>query len=174
MHNGRLTTMLDAVLWYRADNPDRSDDNLDGAVPAQVPEEQLGNLVEFLSHGLTDPRVAAETFPFDRPTLHGGALPALGFANPSTLQWPALEGVRRFNLYRGTLEGLRSGGRYGTCLSHDDPGPVGTGFLDTERPPPGDGFFYLKSVIDRSGAERGLGTDSAGVPRSVPVSCPAP
>ena len=174
MHNGRLTTMLDAVLWYRADNPDRSDDNLDGAVPTQVPEEQLGNLVDFLTHGLTDPRVAAETFPFDRPTLHGGALPVLTFAGHDEVRWPWLEGVQRSNVYRGSLESLRSGGGYGTCLPLDDPGPAGTGFMDMDSPPPGNGFFYLKSVIDRSGTERGLGRDGAGVPRTVLVSCPAP
>ncbi|HEX5042908.1 MAG TPA: cytochrome c peroxidase [Candidatus Polarisedimenticolaceae bacterium] len=173
MHNGRLTTMLDAVLWYRADNPDRSDDNLDGAVPTQVPEEQLGNLVDFLTHGLTDPRVAAETFPFDRPALHGGALPRLAFASATTLQWPPLAGVRRYNLYRGTLQALRTGGGDARCVTDPQVGASNT-FQDTAVPEPGEGFFYLKAVVDGTGAERGLGTNSAGVPRTVPLTCPEP
>ncbi len=170
MHNGRLTTLEDAVLWYREVNPDRFDDNLDGTLPVVVAPEQLPNLMDFLIHGLTDPRVAAETFPFDRPTLHGGALPLLDFGSHDQLQWPALEGVQRFHVYRGSLENLRSGGGYGSCTGT---GPATT-FQDTEEPAPGEGFFYLKSVLDRTGTERGLGTDSAGVPRTVLVSCPAP
>jgi len=170
MHNGRLGTLTDAVLWYREVNPDRSDDFLDVTLPVIVPPEQLGSLMDFLVHGLTDPRVAAETFPFDRPTLHGGALPVLAFSSPSTLQWPVLEGVQRSNLYRGSLQSLRTGGGYGTCAGV----AIDPAFQDAEAPEPGQGFIYLKSVVDRSGAERGLGTDGAGVPRTVLVSCPAP
>ena len=47
-------------------------------------------------------------------------------------------------------------------------------FEDAELPAPGEGFFYLKSVIDGTGAERGLGADGSGVPRSVLVPCPPP
>jgi hypothetical protein len=126
--------------------------------------------MDFLIHGLTDPRVAAETSPFDRPTLHGGALPVLAFSSASTLQWPVLEGVQRSNLYRGACR---------ACAAAAATGPVRAvaidpAFQDAEAPEPGQGFFYLKSVVDRSGAERGLGTDGAGVPRTVLVSCPGP
>jgi len=174
MHNGRIGTLSDAVLWYRPINRARFTDNLDLALPVGVPPDQLPALLEFLNHGLTDPRVAAETFPFDKPTLHAGALPVLDFANASTLQWPVLQGVQRYNVYRGTLQGLRSGTGYGDCASAADPNVSDTQLLDGEVPDPGDGFFYLKSVIDRTGAERGLGTDSVGVPRSVLLPCPAP
>jgi len=34
-----------------------------------IPPNQVANLVDFLQNGLTDPRVANETFPFDRPQL---------------------------------------------------------------------------------------------------------
>lgn len=174
MHNGRLTTMTEAVLWYRASNPDRFEDNLDVALPVEVPPVALSSLVDFLTNGLTDPRVAAETFPFDRPTLHGGALPLLDFASHATLQWPALEGVQRYQVYRGSLASLRGGGGYGACASAGEADPTDTVFQDAEDPGEGQGFFYLKSVLDGSGAERGLGTDGAGVPRTVLVSCPPP
>jgi len=168
MHNGRLSTMTDAVLWYRPDNPDRSEDHLDVTLPIPVPPEQLDNVVDFLTHGLTDPRVAAETFPFDRPTLHGGALATLDFVSHDLLQWPALEGARRYNVYRGTLEAVRTGVNDATCVSVADPDHLDTEFLDAESPAPGEGFFYLKSVIDDSGTERGL------EPRTVLVRCPSP
>jgi len=35
-----------------------------------IPPNQVVNLVDFLQNGLTDPRVANETFPFDRPQLY--------------------------------------------------------------------------------------------------------
>ncbi|HEX5042910.1 MAG TPA: cytochrome c peroxidase [Candidatus Polarisedimenticolaceae bacterium] len=174
MHSGRILTMNDAVLWYRPNNPARFTDNLDPALPVGVPPDQLPALLDFLTNGLTDPRVAAETFPFDRPTLHAGALPRLDFASASTLQWPALAGVQRYGVYRGTLAGLRSGAGYGDCVASADPDVTDTQLVDGEVPDAGDGFFYLKSVVDGSGAERGLGTDSTGTPRSVLVGCPAP
>jgi len=39
------------------------------------------DVVDFIRNALTDPRVAAETFPFDRPTLHSELVPA----NPELL-----------------------------------------------------------------------------------------
>ncbi len=170
MHNGRIATMNDAVLWYAPNNPARFTDNLDLALPVGVPPQVLPALLDFLSNGLTDPRVAAESFPFDRPTLHGGALPRLDFINPATVTWPTLDGVQRSNVYRGDLQSLRDGNGYGSCAGVE----TDTTFLDAEVPDPGAGFFYLKSVIDRTGAERGVGTDSAGTPRAILVSCPAP
>src|SRR5262245_54798692 len=37
MHNGRIVTMDDAVLWYRTGNPQRSADNLDPILPVNLP-----------------------------------------------------------------------------------------------------------------------------------------
>lgn len=170
MHNGRITGMNNAVLWYAPNNPARFTDNLDLALPVGVPPQVMPALLDFLTNALTDPRVAAETFPFDKPTLHGGALPRLDVLEDGTLQWPALDGVQRSNVYRGDLESLREGGGYGSCAA----AVIGTALEDAEVPEPGAGYFYLKSVIDRTGAERGLGTDGTGAPRTVLVSCPAP
>ena len=174
MHNGRLSSIEESVLWYRTGNPDRSDDNLDSFVPVDLAEEEIPGVVDFLTHGLTDPRVAAEVFPFDRPRLHGGALPVLGFGGHDLLQWPPLQGIQRYNVYRGTLQSLRTGGGYGSCASIGDPDHADAVFQDTELPAPGQGFFYLKDVVDSTGAERGLGTNGLGVPRTVLVPCPAP
>ncbi len=44
-------------------------DNLDPRVPVFIPPAARPALVDFLENGLTDPRVAAGEFPFDRPTL---------------------------------------------------------------------------------------------------------
>jgi cytochrome c peroxidase len=170
MHNGRIDGMNNAVLWYAPNNPARFLDNLDPALPVGVPPQVMPALLDFLTNALTDPRVAAESFPFDKPTLHGGALPRLEFPDDATVSWPILDGVERSNVYRGDLETLRTGGGYGACAGVT----TGTNLLDTEAPEPGQGFFYLKSVLDRTGAERGFGTDGTGAPRSVLVACPAP
>jgi len=180
MHNGRQATLADAVLWYRPNNPERSPDNLDPILPVPVPPNVLPALLDFLSNGLTDPRVAAESFPFDRPTLHGGDLPRLDFqADQVTLSWPPLQNAQRYPLYRGDLASLRVVGPdglpvagYGACVSGSDPDPADTMFADPELPSPGEGFFYLKAVVDAAGAERGLGATSAGQARAVLVPCP--
>lgn len=182
MHNGRLVTMTDAVRWYRTGNPDRNTENLDGFLPVDVAGTTLTNMVAFLTNGLTDPRVAAESFPFDRPTLHGGKLPALQMAaDRSTLSWPALSGVTRYNVYRGALAELRTLGPdglpatgFGVCVSEADPNAADTVFVDTQVPAPGTGFFYLKDVVDSHGDERGLGATSDGRARTVLVPCPPP
>ncbi|MEZ5066944.1 MAG: cytochrome c peroxidase [bacterium] len=68
MHNGQLVSLEDVVGFYA--NPARQfPDNRDPLVPVPVPPQVVPALVDFLRNGLTDPRVAAETFPFDRPTL---------------------------------------------------------------------------------------------------------
>jgi cytochrome c peroxidase len=180
MHNGRVATVGDSIQWYRPNNPDRSPDNLDPLLPVGVPPDVFPALVDFLSNALTDPRVAAAQFPFDRPTLHGGALPRIDVGvDRSTLSWPALQGVQRYRVYRGTLaslratdpDGLPSAG-FGDCISADDPDPADNAFVDAQLPAPGEGYFYLKSVVDGGGAERGLGATSEGIARFVFTPCP--
>ena len=148
MHNGRIATMTDAVLWYRTGNPQRSTENLDRSCPSTSPQalHRHGGLP---LQALTDPRVAAETFPFDRPTLHGGNLPVLNVgADHATFSWPALTGVSRYNVYRGTLADLRTLGPDGLparasaiCVSATDPNTADTVFVDTAVPRPGDGLL---------------------------------
>ena len=70
MHNGRLTSMGQALDFYLNNRSDQFQDNLDPMMPlVDIPEELQLPLLDFLENGLTDPRVANEEFPFDRPTL---------------------------------------------------------------------------------------------------------
>jgi cytochrome c peroxidase len=68
MHNGRLATLTDVINFYRTPVL-QFPQNRDPLVPVPVPQNVTIQLVDFLANGLTDPRVAAEIFPFDRPTL---------------------------------------------------------------------------------------------------------
>jgi len=182
MHNGRITTIRDAMLWYRIVNTDRFPQNLDPLLPITIQTNAEDAVVDFLTNGLTDPRVAAETFPFDRPAIHRGKLPSLTMGSDKrTLSWPALMGIQRYSLYRGALADLRVLGPdglpsmgYGACISTTDPNTADTTFVDLDVPDPGEGFFYLKGVIDGHGVERGLGATSGGRAHFVIASCPPP
>jgi cytochrome c peroxidase len=71
-HNGRITTLEDVIRFYvqAPGAPTRFTDNLDPVVQnINVNPQQLVQLAEFLRNGLTDPRVASSTFPFDKPRL---------------------------------------------------------------------------------------------------------
>jgi len=179
MHNGVYSTLPDAVNHYLPGNPAVFLDNIDPLMPVGVPPEVFPALIDFMANALTDPRVAAQAFPFDQPALHAGALPQLSFdADKATLRWPALQGVPSYVMYRGDLvdlvdlnaDGLPDAG-YGFCITGSDPNPADAVFVDTEAPAAGQGFFYLKGVRD-GGTIRGLGVTSAGKVRVPVVDCP--
>ncbi len=75
MHNGRFTDIPAIIAFYNQgpNSPQMFNGgpggNRDQLVPVRVPGNVVNALVDFLTNGLTDPRVASETFPFDRPTL---------------------------------------------------------------------------------------------------------
>jgi cytochrome c peroxidase len=106
MHTGSLATLADVVNFY-----DRGGDfnapNKDPAIrPLGLSAQEKGDLVAYLQ-ALTDPRVAAEQFPFDRPELFAGSARApqitgagiagSGGAVPAAIAAePPLIGGRRF------------------------------------------------------------------------------
>ena len=78
MHTGQITDVVDALEFYAQINghihfPENQDPAVLGGIP--IPPPVLMEAADFLINGLTDPRVANETFPFDRPTL-GSEVPA--------------------------------------------------------------------------------------------------
>ncbi len=68
MHTGRFTS-LDSVLHFYGTPAIQNLENQDPLLPVVIPVPARPTLIEFLANGLTDPRVAAGEFPFDRPTL---------------------------------------------------------------------------------------------------------
>ncbi|MFN0132498.1 MAG: cytochrome c peroxidase [Phycisphaerales bacterium] len=73
MHNGMFSTVGQVVAFYgrQPGAPAQFPDNRDPAMNAiNIPlGGPTNDLVDFLSNGLRDTRVANQTFPFDRPTL---------------------------------------------------------------------------------------------------------
>ena len=79
MHNGQFTT-LNQVIGFYANAAAQFPDNKSPILPVALPPPTIPNVINFLQNGLTDPRVAAEQFPFDRPRLHTEGPP-----NPSLM-----------------------------------------------------------------------------------------
>ncbi len=83
MHVGWITDVEDALAFYNAGTSDTGHQQFtadqNGIPGTNVDIDELdvfaddsvrrAQVVDFIANALTDPRVAAETFPFDRPTL---------------------------------------------------------------------------------------------------------
>lgn len=72
MHNGQLTTLEEVFDFYARRNgqqsfPQNRDPLLNAPIAFPLPVQR--DIINFLENGLTDPRVANEASPFDRPTL---------------------------------------------------------------------------------------------------------
>ncbi len=78
MHNGQFNN-LNAVIAFYANGAAQFPDNKSPILPIALPLPARPAVVDFLVNGLTDPRVANQQFPFDRPTLHSET----PFPNPS-------------------------------------------------------------------------------------------
>lgn len=73
MHNGQFTTLQEVVAFYNRGG-DFNSPNKDNRIrPLGLNGNQQAALVAFLSRPLTDPRVAAETGPFERPALYANS-----------------------------------------------------------------------------------------------------
>ena len=71
MHNGRLSTLEDVIEFYnRGGDFDAPNINRNVIHPMELSIEDKTSLLAFLKRPLTDPRVAAELPPFDRPALY--------------------------------------------------------------------------------------------------------
>jgi cytochrome c peroxidase len=128
MHNGRFATLEEVVDFY-----DRGGDfaapNKDARVrPRNLTAQQKTALLAFLRRPLTDPRAAAETAPFDRPTLYTetGRVPQIvGEGRAGVDGVPALGAIEpplvgsRFTV---TLEHARPNANAVLVVSATDPG----------------------------------------------------
>ncbi|MEZ4649832.1 MAG: DNRLRE domain-containing protein [Candidatus Eisenbacteria bacterium] len=71
MHTGQIQDVADALRFYamigHTHFTEFQDENILGGIA--MTEQERMEIEDFLVNGLTDPRVAGELFPFDRPTL---------------------------------------------------------------------------------------------------------
>jgi cytochrome c peroxidase len=79
MHNGQFTTIGQVFGFYLNGGGPFLDNKDPLLVPLQVPPQAANDLINFVTTALTDPRVAAGTGPFTRPTLASQRIPGGGF-----------------------------------------------------------------------------------------------
>jgi len=112
MHNGGITSIEDVLGFYQ---PGQSfPANRDPLVPVAIDPIQQTRISDFIENGLIDPRVAAETFPFDRPFINaagaaGVFVPALGAGMTGMLS-AILMGIGALRLRRLGVRGSPRGG----------------------------------------------------------------
>ncbi len=70
MHNGQFATLADVLNMYDAGGGAFNNNRDPILKPLGLTSGEKLDLIDFLQNALTDPRVAAETVPFDRPTLY--------------------------------------------------------------------------------------------------------
>lgn len=70
MHNGRFATLEEVVEFYNRGGDFDAPNKDINVRPRNLTTQQKADLVAFLKRPLTDPRVAAELPPFDRPKLY--------------------------------------------------------------------------------------------------------
>ena len=116
MHDGRFHTLAEVVAFYNRGGDFNAPNKDPRIAPLGLTPQQQASLVAFLSRPLVDPRVAAESAPFDRPQLFtegyfvpaligGGVGGALGLPQAIALE-PALAGNPAFTV---AVAGARSG-----------------------------------------------------------------
>jgi len=179
MHNGQFvsvanTTAIQAAVRFYVRAPGAAPqfpDNRDPAMNAiNFPPQAEPGLVDFLTNGLTDARVANQTFPFDqpslasqrasaRPTILPGGTPGTGGVVPQVLAVdPSFVGNDDFRI--GVTGGL--GGATARVLVSMDPpvnGRLMTGteseFMTLGGTGSGNGFGTLRSPIGANGVLNG-------------------
>jgi cytochrome c peroxidase len=133
-HNGRFTTLEEVVAFYnRGGDFNAPNKPLNLIRPLGLNAQQQADLVAFLKRPLTDPRVSAETTPFDRPTLFtesdrvpqlaGSGKPGTGGVTPQMKALsPPLAGNPQFTV----SVDLAAGNAAATLvISESDPGTEG-------------------------------------------------
>lgn len=72
MHTGQFNALGPVMGFYANVGGQQFPNNRDPLLntPIAFPGPVTNDIINFLANALTDPRVAAEQFPFDRPTLH--------------------------------------------------------------------------------------------------------
>jgi len=137
-------------------NPAQADFDLDLAEDACDPDDD--------NDGLAD---VSDCAPNDLAQGQPGPVDLMSVAPGGQLSWNGAARADTYDVQRGTVTDLRSGG-YGACLAA---GVAATSYGDLDLPPADEAWFYLVRGHDAGcGGGGTLGTDSSGAPR--PSSCP--
>lgn len=167
MHNGRFATLEEVVEFYNRGG-DVNAPNLERNLirPLNLNPQQKADLVAFLKRPLTDPRVAAETGPFDRPLLYTesmrvpqvtgtGRAGSGGIAPQVVAIEPPLAGNPGFTV---GISNALGGAQAVLVIDRTDPGasPVIPGNAS---------FAHVAATLSGEGAGNGYGSVSLTIPQ---------
>jgi hypothetical protein len=165
-HNGRFSTLEDVVAFYNRGGDFPAPNN--PLRPLNLTPQQQANLVAFLRFGLTDPRVAARTAPFDRPSLYSqtpdmqpsvlgtGAAGSGGHVPVAVAIEPPLSGIADF-----TVGIDRALGSAQAVLVIDAVEPPASPLA-----PASASFARVVTTLQGSGAGNGFGSVALAIPSS--------
>jgi cytochrome c peroxidase len=165
MHNGRFATLEEVVDFYNRGGDFAAENiNPDLIRPLNMTPDEKADLVAFMKRPLTDPRVANETPPFDRPTLFtesnrvpeisGSGRAGVATTIPEAIAIePPLLGNPSFTLAVKT--GIRSGRAF-LVIGDSDPGILTS--------VPNGSFANVKTSIIDSGFGYGFASVSVSIP----------
>ncbi|HSS21649.1 MAG TPA: cytochrome c peroxidase [Pyrinomonadaceae bacterium] len=168
-HNGSKATLTDVVEFYNRGG-DFDAPNINHALirPLNLSAGQKSDLIAFLTGALTDPRVAAGSAPFDRPTLYSesnrvpqitgsGVAGSGGIVPQVTALEPPILGNSSFGI--GVSKGL-GGAQAVLVINSTDPG-AGPSI-------PATGSFARVSLsLAGAGAGQGVASVSVAIPNDV-------
>lgn len=168
MHNGRFNTLESVVEFYNrgGDFPAANTNRL-LIRPLNLTTQQRADLVAFLKRPLTDPRVAAQAPPFDRPQLYtesmrvpqltGTGLAGTNGAVPQAIALePPLVGNPAFTVAASNALG---GAQATLVIDSNDPGA-------TTKVPMNAAFALVPVTLSGSGAGKGYGSITLTIPNS--------
>lgn len=166
MHNGRFATLEAVVEFYNrgGDFPGASRSRLR---VLNLNAQQKADLVAFLKRPLTDPRVAAETAPFDRPMLYSESMRVPQLVGTGTTGTngqvpqviaiePPLLGNPRFTV---GVYGALGGTSATLVIDKTDPG-TGSGI------PSNASFARITVSLSGTGAGNGYGSVTLAIPNN--------
>ena len=168
MHNGRFNTLEEVVEFYnRGGDFPGANTNRNEVRPRNLSAQQKADLVSFLKRPLTDPRVAAELPPFDRPQLYAesmrvpqivgaGVAAANGQVPQAVALEPPLLGNPRFTVGVANATG---GATATLVIDKDDPGA-------SANIPASASFARASLLLSGTGAGNGFGSVGLAIPNN--------
>ena len=165
MHNGRFSTLAEVVDFYDRGGDFDAPNKAAAIRPLNLTPVEKAQLIAFLGRPLTDPRVAAQTAPFDRPSLFsesafvpqvlaGGTAGASGLTPQVVALEPPLAGNPQFTV--GVYEAL--GGANAVLVIDENEPPTSGGIPATGS------FARIATTLAGAGAGEGYGSATLAIP----------
>jgi len=169
-HNGRFTTLREVVDFYNRGGDFNAPNKDPNVRPRGLGNNQLNDIVAFLSRPLTDPRVRNELPPFDRPQLYTesdrvpvitgtGIAGSNGLVPNAVAIEPPLAGNPAFTV---GLSNSLGGANAVLVINETDPGA-------TSNIPASGSFARVNVSLQGNGAGNGFGSATLPIPDNAAI-----